>query len=151
MDITAIQELLMRDAGCAQIVAGEFTEETGLDRETLYRMAAAFDGGMMRGETCGAVVGAYMVIGLIAGHSGPDQMEQKGKLLTLEFRFNELFLEKRKSFVCKELIDADISTPEGMDRIINGGIMMNECPCIIMDVVSSLKQAIEDTRAIVEE
>lgn len=144
MTIDEIREMFMSNMGCAQAVAGQFTEETGLDREQLYRMTAAYDGGMMRGETCGCIVAAYMILGCMAGHSGPYQDEQKGQLLTLLLRFNELFREKRGSFLCRELLDADISTSEGMSRIVEGGLMMNVCPVIVQETVECLKQAISD-------
>lgn len=149
MTIEEIKDLFMRDAGCGQIVAGEFAEETGLSKETLWKLAGCFDGGMLRGETCGAVIAAYNVIGLIAAHDGPDQLEQKGKMLGLELRFNELFQEKRNNcgFVCKEIMGADISTPEGMEQIIQGGLMFDICPGLIIDVVDSLKQAISEMDA----
>ncbi len=144
MDIEKIRDAFMRNMGCGQLVAGEFAEETGLSQEQLFKMGAAFDGGMMRGETCGAVIAAYNVLGLIAGHGGPDQDEQKGKMLGMVLRFNELLGEKRSSFVCKEMLDADISTPEGMEKIVQGGLMMNECPVIINDVLDALKQVIRE-------
>lgn len=144
MTIDEIRDMFMSNMGCAQSVAGQFTEETGLDMEQLYRMTAAYDGGMMRGETCGCIIAAYMIMGCIAGHSGPDQDEQKGKLLTLMMRFNELFCEKRDSFMCRELLDADISTPEGMSKIAEGGLMMNVCPVIVQETVECLKQAVSE-------
>ena len=50
---------------CSQAVVSAFAPELGLDRETALRVAAAFGGGMGRtGETCGAVSGALMVIGM---------------------------------------------------------------------------------------
>ncbi|MBQ0004684.1 MAG: C_GCAxxG_C_C family protein [Clostridiales bacterium] len=146
MDINVIQDLFMRDAGCGQIVAGEFAEETGLAKETLWKMAASFDGGMMRGETCGAVIAAYNVIGLIAGHDGPEQLEQKGEMLRMTLLFNEKFLTKRKSFVCKEILGADITTADGMDQIINGGLMMNVCPVVINEVIEALKETIVECK-----
>lgn len=146
MNINVIQDLFMRDAGCGQIVAGEFTAETGLDKETLWKMAVCFDGGMMRGETCGAVLAAYNVIGLIAGHDGPNQLEQKGEMLRMMLMFNEKFMAKRQSFNCKEILGADITTPEGMDQIINGGLMMNICPVVINEVIEALKETIAECK-----
>lgn len=140
-----ITDLFMHQVDCSQITAGEFTEETGLSKEDLYKINACYAGGMLRGETCGAIIGAYNVIGLIYGHSGPDQDAQKGQMLTKMLRFNELFSEKRgEGFMCKELLDADISTKEGMDKIVNGGLMFNVCPLIIQDAVECLKTVINE-------
>ena len=91
MSIDEIREMFMSNMGCAQAVAGQFTEETGLDREQLYRMGAAFDGGMLRGETCGCIVAANMIIGCVAGHSGPNQEEQKGQMLTISIALQKIY------------------------------------------------------------
>ena len=50
---------------CAQTVITTFCEELGLDRAIALQVANGFGGGMGRtGRTCGAVTGAYMVLGL---------------------------------------------------------------------------------------
>ena len=46
-----IRDLFMEGIDCSQVVAGEFDEKTGMDRETLRKMAACFGGGMQCGET----------------------------------------------------------------------------------------------------
>lgn len=140
-----IVDLFMHQVDCSQITAGEFTEETGKSKEELYKINACYAGGMLRGETCGAVISAYNIIGMIYGHTGPDQEAQKGIMLQKMLRFNELFTEKRGGkFMCKELLDADISTKEGMDKIVNGGLMVNVCPLIILDAIDCLKQTISE-------
>ena len=60
---------------CSQAVVVAYASETGLDRDTALKVSAGFGGGMGRmGHTCGAVTGAYMVIGLKFGAvSGQDQ------------------------------------------------------------------------------
>ena len=40
-------------------------------------MSSCFGGGMMCGETCGAVTGALMVIGMVYGHSREGDQSQK--------------------------------------------------------------------------
>ena len=56
---------------CAQCSLCPWAEELGYDPEELERMAAAFAGGMFRGDTCGAVVGSLIAIGLACGEGGP--------------------------------------------------------------------------------
>ena len=63
-----IAELFMKGIDCSQVVAGEFAEELGITQEEAYKMAAGFGGGMGIGETCGAVVGAMIVLGMKYGH-----------------------------------------------------------------------------------
>lgn len=49
-----------------------FASDLGIDEKTALKISSGFGGGMACAETCGAVTGAYMVIGLKNGHSTPD-------------------------------------------------------------------------------
>ena len=51
----------------------------GLDRETALHVAGAFGGMARRGGTCGAVTGAFMVIGLKYGKTRPDGDDAREK------------------------------------------------------------------------
>ncbi len=64
MEKKEIAELFMKGIDCSQVVVGAFVEELGITTEEAYKMSAAFGGGMGLGETCGAVVGAMIVLGL---------------------------------------------------------------------------------------
>ena len=77
MEKEKIAELFMKGIDCSQVVAGAFAEELGITQEEAYKMAAGFGGGMGIGETCGAVVGAMIVLGLKFGHCDTEHMEQK--------------------------------------------------------------------------
>ena len=53
---------------CSQALLSTYGVQFGLNREVALRISEAFGGGMGRmGETCGAVTGAFMVIGLRYG------------------------------------------------------------------------------------
>jgi C_GCAxxG_C_C family probable redox protein len=59
---------------CSQAVFAAFADDFGLDGETALKIASGFGGGMGRmAETCGAVTGAMMVLGLKFGSASPDQ------------------------------------------------------------------------------
>lgn len=130
---------------CGQVVAGQFEEETGYTLSQLRKMSACYAAGMMRGETCGAVLAAYNVIGLIYGHDEEGGDVQKGQMLQKMLRFNELFGEKySQGFQCKELLGADISTSEGGKKINEENLLFNLCPAICCDVVEVLKKVISE-------
>ena len=108
-------------------------------------MSACYAAGMLRGETCGAVLAAYNVIGLIYGHDEEGDDAQKGRMLQKMLRFNELFGEKySQGFQCKELLGADISTSEGGKKINEENLLFNLCPAICCDVVEVLKKVISE-------
>ena len=50
---------------CSQAVFSAYAEDLGLDQETALKIAGPFGGGTGRkAETCGAVTGALMALGL---------------------------------------------------------------------------------------
>ena len=98
---------------CAQSVLLSQSEDLKLDRTTALRIALGFGGGMAMGETCGAVTGAYMVLGLKAKFGEKSVQEIKTDTKAAIRRFNELFIARHGSLQCKKLLGVDLSTPEG--------------------------------------
>ena len=80
MDRDEIKNLFMQGIDCSQVVAGAFAKELGMEPDMLRKMAACFGGGMQCGETCGAVTGALMVIGLKYGHSQENDQKTKEEM-----------------------------------------------------------------------
>jgi C_GCAxxG_C_C family probable redox protein len=115
---------------CAQTIFSLFAEDIGLDEKTALKIASGFGGGMACAETCGAVTGAYMVIGMKHGHatSDPDAKAITKQKIQL---FNEKFKEEHRSLICKELTGYDISTPEGAATASEEGVFASKCPLFI--------------------
>ncbi len=68
------------DDGCAcsQSILLAFSEVFNLDETVAKRIASTFGGGMGRlREKCGAVTGAFMVLGLAFGNVDPKDMKTK--------------------------------------------------------------------------
>ena len=107
-----------------------FAPELGLDEKTALKIASGFGGGMACAETCGAVTGAYMVIGLKHGHTTPDP-DKKANTKMLIRQFNEKFKETHGSLICRQLIGFDISTPEGSAAAGEAGVFETLCPDFI--------------------
>jgi C_GCAxxG_C_C family probable redox protein len=98
---------------CSQSVLSAWAEEFGLDRQTALKVATAFGGGMgHRGDTCGAVTGAFMVIGLKHGRIRADDEETRDRAYALVSRFVEEFESRHGSIVCRELLGYDLGDPE---------------------------------------
>ena len=63
---------------CSQSVLLAFRERYGLDERTAKLIASSFGGGMGRlRQTCGALTGGFMVLGLAYGNEHPGDMESK--------------------------------------------------------------------------
>ncbi|WP_167616615.1 C-GCAxxG-C-C family protein [Maribellus sediminis] len=112
---------------CAQTVFSLHADELGINEKTALRIASGFGGGMACAETCGAVTGAYMVIGLKHGHHTGDA-EAKAHTKQKIQLFNEKFKAVHGSLICKELTGYDISTPEGSEAATEAEVFTQKCP-----------------------
>ena len=139
MDKEQIAGLFMSGQDCSQVVFEHFAESLDISAEEANRLTAAFGGGSGMGETCGAVVGAMMVIGMKYGHKGPDDMENREILMAKRAEFIEKWKARRGSCMCKDMLGDDISTPEGLGRILESGKLFSLCPEIVMDAVDVLE------------
>ncbi len=139
MEKTQIAELFGKGIDCSQVVVGAYARELGITKEEAYKMAAAFGGGMGVGETCGAVVGAMIVLGLKYGHFDTEDMGQKDVMNKKRALFLEKFQEKYGSSRCKELLKHDISKPEEMQKILEEGLLFDFCPEVVRDSLEILK------------
>lgn len=124
---------------CAQTVFSLFAPDLGIDEKTALKIASGFGGGMACAETCGAVTGAYMVIGMKHGHSTSNP-EEKAKTKMLIRRFNEEFVKEHGSLICKKLTGFDISTPEGSLAAAEAGVFQNRCPVFIKTACKILEE-----------
>jgi len=140
MKTEEIKELFMQGIDCSQVVAEYYAEEIHMDRESLLKMSACFGGGMQCGETCGAVTGALMVIGLKYGHARKGEFGQKQVMLQKVQEFKSLFGEKYPSCICKELLGYNIADPDDMQKILDKGLLFNFCPKVVRDTIQVLEK-----------
>lgn len=125
---------------CSQVVMGYMAQDIGLELETARKLSACFGGGMMSGETCGAITGALMAIGMKYGHSLENDHDQKQVMVSKTSEFKEEFFKKYPSSMCKNLLGHDISVPEDMEKILEKGLLFNFCPKLVLDVVNILEK-----------
>lgn len=140
MNTEEIKEMFMEGIDCSQVVAGNFADELGMSRDVLRKVAACFGGGMQCGETCGAVTGALMVLGVKYGHWREGDKEQKAVMTQKSKVFKDCFLAKYPSCICKELLGHDISMPGELTKVLEKGIMIDYCPCVVEDVIEILEK-----------
>ena len=60
---------------CSQSVLAAFADECGITEEEAFRLGSCFGSGMRKGEVCGAVTGALMVLGLLYGQKAAGDIE----------------------------------------------------------------------------
>lgn len=66
------EEYFMKGYNCSQSVAAAFSDEIGLDPDTILKMTAGYGGGVARmREVCGAFLGLVFVAGALYGNTDP--------------------------------------------------------------------------------
>jgi C_GCAxxG_C_C family probable redox protein len=114
---------------CAQSVLAAYCSDFNIDRESALRIAGAFGGGSAgTGETCGAVTGALMTIGLKYGMTDPQNLQAKEKTKEIGRQFLERFVVMYGSSRCRDLLGCDVSTQEGSEQAKSGGLFKTLCP-----------------------
>ena len=106
--------LHLAGCACSQAVFGAFAPDHGLDQDVAIRLSAGFAGGMRRGDTCGAVAGAIMALGLARCAAGCRSADGRAAAYDAVLRFHAAFERRHGALACRDLLGHDISTPEGM-------------------------------------
>ena len=126
---------------CAQSVLVAFASQLGLDESQALKMASPFGGGISRrGEVCGAVTGALMALGLVLGSDTPAGKENAYQLGQ---DFLQRFEIKHGKILCRELIDIDISTPEGRQQASAKGVFTTLCPLFVRNATDIVESMLE--------
>ncbi|MBR4320950.1 C-GCAxxG-C-C family protein [Treponema sp.] len=108
---------------CCQAVTKVFADTVNVDEATLQKMSAGFAAGMGCMEaTCGALVGANMILGLRT--NGEGTVRQSRELLAK-------FREKCGAVVCKDL------------KGVETGKVLCECADCVRNAVKALGEIIE--------
>ena len=99
---------------CAQAVLHTYADVAGIDEETAMNIAGAFGGGMGNMEgTCGALVGAGIVLGLV----NKDKVKSKKQMREIMTKFQE----RNGATQCKLL------------KGLGTGIVLRSCPDCVAD------------------
>ena len=122
---------------CAQNTLAPWAEALGYDEEELLRLGAAFAGGMFRGDTCGAVTGALMTIGLACG----DDPEKTAQMTA---QFQAAFTERFGSTICRDILGYDLSQPGELEKARESGAMMDRCSTFVRGASEILQELLRD-------
>jgi C_GCAxxG_C_C family probable redox protein len=117
---------------CAQSVLYTYGKQYFTEPTMALKLASAFGAGITyRGETCGAVTGALMALGLQFGYSEVEMELTKQRCMGISKEFTALFEQKHGAIQCKQLLKVDISTPEGLQSAREQGLFGTVCPGLI--------------------
>jgi len=129
--------------GCAQAVLTAFAGDFGLEENLSLKLATGFGSGMGRMcEVCGALTGAFMVIGLKYGKEKSDGTRYGTETETTYRLVADLarkFQDKNGSIYCRELIGYNLMDPTERAKVVELGLFKTTCRKCILDAVELLE------------
>ena len=129
---------------CSQSVFSAFAEAEGMDMEIALRVASSFGAGMARlGDTCGAITGGMMFLGLKFPRLVADDAEAKEKNYRLVHEFVKRFKEMNESSMCRDLLGFDPGIPEASQRFTNEPELETRCAGFVREASEILEEIIE--------
>lgn len=113
---------------CCQSVFVPFAAQMGLERDTALKLTTGFGAGMARQqETCGAMVGAYLALGLRFGRTKVEDELSRDETYMYMLDFTDAFVKLHGSINCKALLGCDLSNAEGQKQFNERNLMENVC------------------------
>jgi C_GCAxxG_C_C family probable redox protein len=138
-------ECFLTGFNCAQAVFSTFSEELGLEKEKALKIASSFGAGMAHlDETCGAVTGAFMALGLKYGRFKVEDVAAKEKTYSLIREFTGRFVELHGSVKCTGLIGYNLSTEEGLKKATEEKRFRTHCPKYVEDAAKIVEDLLKN-------
>ncbi len=109
--IKNVEELFKKGYNCAQSLLAVYGNDFGIDYETALKIASALGGGMGKtGDTCGAVTGALMIIGLKYGALDAEDKKSESITYSISRQFIKKFEARNSTVVCRDLLGFEIGS-----------------------------------------
>ena len=126
---------------CSQAIFLTYGKQYGIDEKTAKAIARSFGGGMGRTcQTCGAVTGAYMVLGFIT--NSENEKLAKEETYSLVQGFSRKFHEIHGDVNCERLLGCDLGTVEGQDYFKSNNLNQR-CTGFVKDAALILEELIK--------
>jgi C_GCAxxG_C_C family probable redox protein len=128
---------------CAQSVILAFKDDLGFDENQALSMSVGFGGGMGRlQEKCGAVTGAFMVIGLYASKMNQDNISRKNQSYAMIQQFDEKFKSLHQTTQCSELLNCDLRSADGHAYAVENKLFEKICQKCLRDAIVIVEELI---------
>ena len=119
---------LHRNGGmsCSQAILTAFGEHLGIDKKSAKMLGRPWAGGIGHlAQTCGYLTGAVLVL----AKAYDDEDENKSRN-NIDLAIRELFQRfeaRRGTTLCKNLLSADMTTEEGIKKILEEELVAKHC------------------------
>jgi len=126
---------------CSQAVCAAFAGDFDIDRDVALKLSCGLGGGMAHtGNTCGAVTGALMVIGMKYGRTEIDDLRGKEKTYAVANEFITEFLRRNHSVNCTDLIGCNLSDPKELAAAREKDLFHTKCSFLVRDAGEILEK-----------
>jgi C_GCAxxG_C_C family probable redox protein len=126
---------------CAQSVLTVFSDDYHVSQPVALSISCGFGGGMGRlQETCGAVTGAFMAIGLHNCSKFSDNKDRKEHTYSMIQEFDKEFKGIHGTIHCGTLLGVDLKTEQGQKAFHDQGMHELICEKCIADSVQILEK-----------
>jgi C_GCAxxG_C_C family probable redox protein len=129
---------------CAQAVLTAYSEKLKFDNDLALTVSCGFGGGMGRlQETCGAVTGSYMVLGIYNCVRFSENNDRKEQTYSMIQKFSGKFKQINGSTNCMSLLKSDLKTEEGQRYAKENNLFETICEKCISDSIRIVEELIE--------
>jgi len=130
---------------CTQSVLTAYSDDLNFDNHLALRMACGFGAGMGRlQETCGAVTGSFMVLGIYNCKKHSANNDRKEKTYEMIQRFTDRFKANHGATDCKSLLNCDLRTGEGRQYAHDKQLYEIVCEKCISDSIRMIEELIAE-------
>lgn len=119
-------QLFLERYSCSQAVFAAFAPSLGVERRESLRLSAALGGGLRAGSTCGAVLGALLVLGL-ARCDDDCTPDNRQSVVAAVDSFNEQFEARVGSMTCPGVLGYDVRDSEQRAVVQDLGLRESTC------------------------
>ena len=133
--------LFRQGFSCSQAVAAAFAPDLELDRDAALRLAQPFGGGIARrADWCGALTGAFLIIGLKHGRVRAEDAAARDTTYALVNELIARFSARHGQIKCRDLLGCDIGTPEGQKQAEAEKLHQTKCEDLVRDAAALLEE-----------
>ncbi len=133
---------------CAQSAFVPFALRNGMDRDDALKLTTGFGAGMVyRAETCGAISGSMMAIGLAAGRAKADDYDARETTYLLINKLYSEFKKQHGHLVCQHLLGMENNEPESWQKAESEGVFEHKCPVFVRQATQLTETILQQYQA----
>lgn len=129
---------------CSQAVFTAYSEKLNYDNDLALSVSCGFGGGMGRlQETCGAITGSFMVLGVHTCKRHTDNKTRKEETYKMVQEFSKQFKQINGTTDCIDLLRVDLKTEEGNQIAKEKNLFGTVCEKCISDSIRIIDDLIK--------